>query len=176
MAAVAAAVRDVTPSLPRMLATWVCAVRCPMNSASAIPRSVRPATTSRNTSSSRSVRPCAAETAWFGQWRQSLRRRVAHGEGFRARGVERERSACLPGRNEGLLVQPRSYRYDVSVDLILIDRVEDEPPRLGEGRRHAQEASRLLRTAPIQSDAGQTVQAENSPFQPADLPCDHQGL
>src|SRR5262245_47515118 len=52
-AAVAAAVRVLTPSLAKMLPTWVWTVRGLMKSASAIPRSVWPATRRWRTSNSR---------------------------------------------------------------------------------------------------------------------------
>src|SRR5262249_26673907 len=54
---VAAAVRDSTPSLPRMLETWVEAVFGLMKRATAIPRSACPSTRRRRTSTSRSVSP-----------------------------------------------------------------------------------------------------------------------
>ncbi len=56
MARLAAAVREVTPSLLRMLATCVIAVRGLTESASAISRSERPSASRRSTSRSRSVK------------------------------------------------------------------------------------------------------------------------
>ena len=164
-ATAAASARALTPSLAKRLATWVCTVRVPMKSASAISRSECPSTSKRKHVEFPLSQP---EMRLRGARVVAAPRRMRRWRGRRRARRRTGAPPLVPGGGECWLGK-RGAR--LSGDTLGVRRVGDPADAAGLtfGLHRAQQADRPLRLPERQGDAGQTRHRTDEDALGADL-------